>query len=75
MTKRRPCGHSYIMPKTTIALPQDKGTKYDKHNIHPSSACSGITGHQRIVYILFCCTKTSKSEKNDRKVVYERKIM
>lgn len=75
MTERRPCGHSYVMPKTTIALPQDKGTKYDKHNIQPSSASSGITGHQRLVYILFCCTKTNKSEKNDRKVVYERKIM
>ena len=75
MTERRPCGHSDIMPKTTISLPQAKGTKYDKHNIHPSSVCSGITGHQRLVYILFCCTKTNKSEKNDRKVVYERKIM
>lgn len=75
MTERRPCGHSYIIPKTAISLPQDKGTKYDKHNILPSSACSSITGHQRLVYILFCCTKTNKSEKNDRKVVYERKIM
>ena len=75
MTERRPCGHSYVMPKTTISLPQAKGTKYDKHNIHPSSASSGITGHQRLVYILFCCTNTNKSEKNDRKVVYERKIM
>lgn len=75
MTERRPCGHSYIMPKTAISLPQDKGTKYDKHNILPSSACSGITGHQRLMYKLFCCTKTSKSEKNYRKVVYERKIM
>ena len=75
MTERRPCGHSYVMPKTTISLRQAKGTKYDKHNIHPSSASSGITGHQRLVYKLFYCTKTSKSEKNDRKVVYERKIM
>lgn len=63
------------MPKTAISLPQDKGTKYDKHNILPSSASSGITGHQRLMYILFCCTKTNKSEKNYRKVVYERKIM
>ncbi len=75
MTERRPCGHSYVMPKTAISLLQNKGTKYDKHNIHPSSACSGITRHRRLVYILFCCTKTNKSEKNDRKVVYERKIM
>ena len=73
MTERRPCGHSYVMPKTTIALPQDKGTKYDKHNIHPSSACSGITRHQRLVYILICCTKTNKARKMTEKLCMREK--
>lgn len=46
MTERRPCGHSYVMPKTTISLPQDKGTKYAStiSNLRlPALALQGIS--------------------------------
>lgn len=46
MTERRPCGHSYVMPKTTISLPQAKGTKYAStiSTLHlPALALQGIS--------------------------------
>lgn len=75
MPAGRPHGLSCIMPKAFIALPQNKCFENDNHHIHPSSACSGITWHQRLMLLLHICTTMNKSEKNHRKLVYERKIM
>ena len=63
MTERRPCGHSYIMPKTTIALPQAKGTKYDKQ--YPPFIC--LLWHYKAsasrVYIILLYEDEQKREK------------